>query len=73
VDKPLLVTPAHCEKENVLVTQAHYGKIVKRKMAMVIHAHCDKENGHGLTPIAKRKMALVTHAHCEKKIGLVIE
>jgi hypothetical protein len=47
VGKPVLVTPAHCKKENVLVTPAFCGKKLKRKMAMITHAHCKKENGHG--------------------------
>jgi hypothetical protein len=45
---PVLITPAHRKKENVLITPARCGKILKRKMAMVTHAKkIEKKNGHG--------------------------
>jgi hypothetical protein len=54
--KPVLVTPAHCKKENVLATPAHCGKFFKRKMAIVTYAYCEKKNGHGNSrPLQKEK------------------
>jgi hypothetical protein len=58
VGKPVLVTPTHCKKENVLITPACFGKKLKRKMAMITHAHCKKKKGHGNSrPSRKGKRA----------------
>jgi hypothetical protein len=46
VGKPVLVTPAHCKKENVLITPAYVGKI-------------EKKNGHDNSrPLQKGKWPL---------------